>query len=152
MDEKPVPSLLATLVERLAGQESLEVEFKSARGGLPQALWPTVSSFANTQGGWILLGIAEQADGLSIEGIENPDALLHNFHSQLRNEQKISHEICGTGDVTVEHLADKRIIVIRVPAAPRKLRPIYVSGNPYGERMCDGTPVTFTARSRKSTG
>ena len=33
-----------TWVERLQGRESLEVEFKRARGGLPKDLWPTLSA------------------------------------------------------------------------------------------------------------
>src|SRR5690606_26146215 len=52
-----IPSLLATLLERLETREALEVEFKRARGGLPKDLWSTVSAFANTNGGWIILGI-----------------------------------------------------------------------------------------------
>lgn len=43
--------LLSALLARLRGKESLEVEFKRGRGGLPNDLWPTVSAFANTNGG-----------------------------------------------------------------------------------------------------
>ena len=47
-----VPSLLATLFERLEGREALDLEFKAARDALPKSLWPTVSAFANTRGGY----------------------------------------------------------------------------------------------------
>ncbi len=41
------------------GAENAEVEFKSAKGGLPESFWESFSSFANTNGGIIVLGIAD---------------------------------------------------------------------------------------------
>jgi ATP-dependent DNA helicase RecG len=132
MNDKPVPSLLATLLERLQGRENLELEFKSARGGLPKSLWATVSAFANTQGGWLLLGVDEREDALVIEGVRNAAALVQELHDQIRNAQKISYPVCGGEDVSIEPLGDDRqVIVVRVPAASRRIRPVYINGNPY---------------------
>ena len=126
------PALLASLVERLRGKESLEIEFKRGKGGLPNDLGPTVSAFANTNGGWILVGVREADDGTGIlDGLSNPDARLQDFTNQVRNRQKISHAVCGADDASVEHLDGKAVLVIRVPAASLKDRPVYVGGNPY---------------------
>ena len=52
--------------------EGIDTEFKSARGGLPGSFWESYSAMANTQGGTIVLGVAEKPTGLVWEGV--PDA------------------------------------------------------------------------------
>ncbi|MDQ2805573.1 MAG: putative DNA binding domain-containing protein [Chloroflexota bacterium] len=131
MYQKPIPSLLATLLERLTGQEALDLEFKSARNALPASLWPTISAFANTAGGWLVLGVGEQQGAATIEGVSNATTLLQDLHNLLRNPQKISHAVCGADDASIETLAGKQLLVLRVAAASRKARPVYVAGNPY---------------------
>ncbi|MFD4641272.1 ATP-binding protein [Lentzea sp. NPDC058436] len=54
-------SALRTLVERLrrAGAEMSDVEVKSAAGGLPKSVTESLSAFANTNGGTLVLGLDE---------------------------------------------------------------------------------------------
>jgi len=44
--------------------ESIDTEFKSARGGMPGSFWESYSAMASTQGGTIVSGAAEKASGL----------------------------------------------------------------------------------------
>ena len=50
--------------------EDHERECKLATSGLPESIWETYSSFANTNGGTILLGIKEHRDSFTIEGLK----------------------------------------------------------------------------------
>jgi ATP-dependent DNA helicase RecG len=58
----------AEIILRLNWKEGDDLEFKSARGGLPASLWETFSAMANTHGGIILLGVEQ--DG-TVSGISN---------------------------------------------------------------------------------
>ena len=56
------------VIKRLvAKSENAAVEFKRARGGVPADLWPSHSSFANTDGGVIILGVREKDGKREIE-------------------------------------------------------------------------------------
>ena len=65
---------LKHIIENLQKQqESYNLEFKEAKSSLPNAFWETYSSFANTAGGYILLGIRENP--WEISGVKNSDIL-----------------------------------------------------------------------------
>jgi ATP-dependent DNA helicase RecG len=44
--------------------EGIDTEFKSARGGMPGSFLESYFTMANTQGGTIVLGVAEKPTGL----------------------------------------------------------------------------------------
>ena len=131
LNDKIVPSLIETLFERLGEQENLELEFKASQNALPNSIWETISAFANTKGGWIVLGIEENDSRVEIKGISDASSLLDNFNSSIRNPKKKSFSVCGADDAKVEELDGKQIIILRIPAASRKNRPVHLGDNPY---------------------
>jgi ATP-dependent DNA helicase RecG len=124
-------SLLDMLLERFSGSEGLELEFKAARDAIPKSIWPTISAFANTRGGWLILGVREIPESIAFEGISDPNKMIQDLTNQLRNPQKLSWPVCGIDDVSIETLAGAPLLVIRVPAAPLRARPVFIEGNPY---------------------
>lgn len=112
-------------------RENNQLEAKKAAGGLPGSLWETYSSFANTDGGVILLGVEERTDGsLEVTGVQDPEHLKKDFWNTISNKQKVSVNILTDRDVTTEDFEGKKIIVIRVPRADRYLRPVFIGNNP----------------------
>jgi ATP-dependent DNA helicase RecG len=67
---------LADIVARLreTGVEFEDVEVKRASGGLPRSVAETMSAFANSRGGIIILGLDERA-GFAAVGVSDPVAL-----------------------------------------------------------------------------
>ena len=63
--------LKENVLEGLNLKEDHERECKLATGGLPESIWETYSSFANTNGGTILLGIKEHRDSFTVEGLND---------------------------------------------------------------------------------
>lgn len=53
----------------ISRSEAVDLEFKTAKDGFPNSIWETYSSFANTEGGVIVLGVREKQDHLLIEGL-----------------------------------------------------------------------------------
>lgn len=129
MTNKPLTKQsLLTLLNEGEGQK---LELKSAQMGLPKSLWESMSAFANTNGGIVVLGVEERGRGVSIEGLVNPSSLLRDFWNGHNNPQKIKPTVCSEQDVQVLSLEGKNIIIIRVPKAERQQRPVFIKGNPF---------------------
>ncbi len=85
-----------TCDELLDLKEDTHFEVKAAqgrhgKGEVPKDLWETYVSFANTEGGKILLGAEELADGsLKILGIKDIEKVHKDFWTVINNPQKIS--------------------------------------------------------------
>ena len=110
--------------------ESVDTEFKAARGGLPASFWETYSAMANTQGGTIVLGVAERGDGLSWEGVPDAGALRTVLWNQLNDRQKVSRNLLAEGDVSTLEQEGRRFVVVKVPRASRRDRPVYLGASP----------------------
>lgn len=120
------------LFDRLSYYEGPDVEYKSARGGLPGNLWETYSAFANSDGGTIWLGVSQRDGRLDLQGLDDPEKRIGDLWNLLNNKNKVSRNLLKNGDVDIVPLPDgkRSLIAIRVPKASRRERPVYVGQNP----------------------
>ena len=112
------------LISHLQDIEWEDFEVKEAKSALPKNIWETVSAFANTSGGWIVLGVRQNGKYFEIHGVEDIEKLEQDFTSAVRS-QKFNIRL----SVSMErHVVDqKNLLVIHIPSSLQK--PVY-SGNP----------------------
>lgn len=116
-------------IEKL--KENNMLEAKKAQAGLPHSIWTTYSSFANTLGGMIILGVEEQTDkSLNVVGLSNPEKIVQDFWNTINNLSKVSTNIIPSKNVIIEKINDNNIVIIQVPRADRNDRPVYIGDNP----------------------
>lgn len=93
------------------------VEAKRAQTGLPRRLWRTLSAFANTGGGLVLLGVDEEAD-FAVTGVENPGQLQSDLEDLAAEMRPSMHPIIDQ----VDH-PQGVVIAAHIEAIPRGQRP-----------------------------
>ena len=108
-------------------------EVKKAEGGLPIALWESYSSFANSNGGVIILGVGERHDGTwYTTGLKNADKLKRNFWNTIHDTKKVSINLLSDKNVESYEVNGDTILVIYVPRAKREQKPVYINNDLFG--------------------
>ena len=75
------------LIDRINDIEWEDFEAKEAKSELPKNIWETVSAFANTSGGWIVLGVKQNGKKFEISGVDNAEKLEQDFLGTLRSQK-----------------------------------------------------------------
>jgi len=128
-------------------RESVDLECKLARGrdgqgALPEDFWPTYSAFANTEGGVVVLGVREKQGQFSVEGVGNVAKVRKDLFDLLNNRQKVSTNLLNDAAVREVMLEGQTLLVIEIPRAARKQRPVFLTTNPFAgntyRRLNDG--------------
>ena len=118
------------ILAAVSAGEDKDWEFKSARGGMPGSLWETYSAMANTDGGVIVLGVKESDGEFEIQGLDDPARMEKGFWSTIHNRGKVSANLLANGDVRIVPVDGRPVLVVQVPRASRRQRPIFVGQNP----------------------
>lgn len=108
--------------------EKYWIELKKANE-LPKSFWESYSAFANTQGGYIILGVNENIPRNEIQGVGNANKILTDLWNQLSNRNKVSYNTIANEDVTVLNIDNATIIIVHVNAAPESQKPVYLNNN-----------------------
>ena len=123
------------IIDLLKYGEHINLECKKAESKLPNSVWETYSSLANTDGGIILFGVEEHIHEIDFDkrftlvSIKNPDQRLKDFWNTI-NSEKVSSNILVDADVGFCEIEGKNIMWIHVPRADYRSKPIFINGNP----------------------
>lgn len=121
--ESDPTALTARLLSELraAGDDGWAIEAKRARSGFPQTLWESVSAFANTTGGYLLLGV-EQRKGFHVGGVDDPAATATRLASLCTDE--MDPPVRAT--IWTAELEGERVVVAEIPPTPHGQRPCHL--------------------------
>lgn len=150
------------LKEIFKSSEKVNIEVKAAQGGIPNSIWETYSSFANTFGGTIILGIGEDKETKKFipVGVSEPQKMLSDIWNTLNNRQKISANILLEHHVYVAECDGLDYVVIEVPRADRRDKPIFVGTDMFkgsfkrnheGDYHCSKEDVIAMLRDQSDT-
>jgi predicted HTH transcriptional regulator len=128
-------------------RESVDLECKLAagrdgQGAVPEDFWPTYSAFANTEGGVVVLGLRERHGQFTVEGIANVAKVRKELFDSLNNRGKVSVNLLNDQTVREVTIEGRTLLVLEIPRARRKQRPVYLTTNPFSghtfRRLNDG--------------
>ena len=124
---------------------------RDGRGELPRDFWQSYAAMANTDGGTILLGIEQRANGsFRATGVTNTAKVLKSLWDGLNNPQQVSVNLLTNEMVEVIDLRGTPVLRVAVPRATRRQRPVHVGTNPMsgtyrrnfeGDYRCDDETV-----------
>ena len=115
--------------------ESIHLECKECRSDVPKSVWETYSAFANTRGGIVLLGVYEDLNEpdlrkrFSIKGVADAAKITGDFWNTI-NSDKTNVNILKDENVFTVDVDGKDVVVIDIPPADYRQRPVYINGNP----------------------
>ena len=114
---------LASAIDRMraAGTDLAEYEIKSAAGGFPKSVPNTISAFANTHGGTVVLGVFEK-NGFKPAG----DIDTKTLQAKLAQAARELVEPPQAVDILVLMLDGRPVVVGNVAEAPVREKPCYV--------------------------
>ena len=124
MNENELANLLESL--RRMGSDDLNVEVKESATMLSRDVWETVSAFANTAGGIIVLGVSERAGFVPVENFET-EKVLNQFVAGM-GDAGGRGKLANPPKYTIERveLQGTIVLVITIEELDPSSKPCYV--------------------------
>lgn len=119
MNRAELSELLGAL--QRTGAEADDVEAKRAENTLPRSVKETLSAFANTRGGIILLGVDEER-GFAVTGVSDASKIAADLGSMCNADM----EPPVRAQIDVVEVEGKALVVAEIPEAEQRNKPCYV--------------------------
>jgi ATP-dependent DNA helicase RecG len=108
---------------RALGTDIADVEVKNSHGGLPKSLRETLSSFSNTRGGVVILGL-DEARGFAPSGIPNPAKIAADLGSMCSSEMEPPlRPLIG-----IHQFEGEQLVIAEIPELDPAQRPCFYTG------------------------
>ena len=108
------------LINKLEDIEWEDFEVKEAKSSIPKSAWDTVSSFSNSNGGWLIFGVKQQGKYFEVSGIHNAEKIEQDFLTTIRGG-KFNANLDTVQQLY--HFGDKKVLAFYIKASSKK--PIY---------------------------
>jgi len=156
----------AEIKDLLLKGEKIDLECKEAEKQVPRSIYETYSSFANTDGGTILLGVQEDKSAkdpekrFAVIGVTDQEKLISDFWNTI-NGSKVNVNILIDENVYPMEIDGLPIVVIEVPRADYMMRPVHTGENPFkgsfkrnheGDYHCSEAEVRAMIRDQNESG
>ena len=130
--KSPEPPLIDRILDAARIGENDDWEFKSGKGGFPDAVWESYSAMANSAGGVIVLGATQRGEDVTLDGVDQGQLARWKkaFWDNHNNRQKINRPLIASGDVQDVQVGKSWLLAIRERQATRQERPIFKGMNP----------------------
>lgn len=127
--EKDREETLESVIERLRrqGSDDGEVEAKACAGGLSASIWDSVSAFANTNGGLLILGLSESDGFMPADGFRI-DEVIAQFMSGCSQSNPEAAKVSPIPpfDLKRDEYKGKPLLLIKIPELAQEMKPCYV--------------------------
>lgn len=100
-----------------------DIEAKRAQSALPKSVRETLSSFSNTAGGVIILGL-DEASGFRVTGVHDPRRVADSLAATCSDEMDPPLRPL----IRLHHIDDKSLVVAEIPELDAAQKPCYYRG------------------------
>lgn len=118
MQVEDVLAAIRTLREQ--GADNLDVEAKASKTALPRSVKESICAFANTNGGLILLGVAEE-DGFAVVGVDDPAKIASDLAAAFNDLEPAPRPT-----IQMYRVEDRWVVAAEVPEFDASEKPCYV--------------------------
>lgn len=136
-------------------EATIDLEFKSGKDGLPKSIWESYSAFANTDGGYIMVGVSNdgQVEGIDGKAERYRDEFINILSAGTKCDYTAGIE---SGNIAIVELDGKEVLAIRVKAATAGEKPVCLERKQHksyvrcleGDRRCTPQELARMIRDR----